>query len=87
MQNPDKDAVRGLVTSLKRAGAVGVYVSGIQPSGLFQMGSVLVVELPEDRAARRRVLDAWAAYLKARSNGAFEPRVEDPPGNVMRISP
>ncbi|MGD8860678.1 MAG: hypothetical protein PVI30_11770 [Myxococcales bacterium] len=87
MQNPDKDAVRGLVRSLKQAGAQGVYVGDIQPSGLFQVGSVLVVELPGERGARRAVLDAWAAYLKARSGGALEPRVEDPRGNIMRISP
>jgi hypothetical protein len=82
----DKDGVRALAGSLKRAGAVEVYVGRVDRSGFGQVCGELVVEMPEDASKRQAVLKAYTEYRRGKAGG-FGGKVRDPGRRYMRIYP
>jgi len=63
--NGDKDRVRSLVNRFSRAGAVDVRVGHITRSGMVQIGSELIVLLPDDPEARKAVLAEYDKFLQS----------------------
>lgn len=60
-----KEDASALVEAAYAAGAPKVYMSEPEPiEGQGEIGSTIVIELPVDKAARKRIFDAEAAWWK-----------------------
>jgi hypothetical protein len=83
--NGDKDRVSGLVDQFNRAGARSVRIGHITRSGMVQIGGELIVELPDDPAPRKAVLQVYQTFLQSTFGGlASEPH--DPGGQLLRVA-
>jgi hypothetical protein len=81
----DKDRVSSLVDRFNRAGARAVRVGHIMRSGMVQIGGELIVELPDEPAPRKAVLQVYQTFLQSTFGGlASEP--PDPGGQVLRVA-
>lgn len=83
--NGDKDRARGIAERLKAAGAVEVYVGQIMNAGSIQLAGELLVELPQDEAKRKAVLEEHAELMSGDFSGiAIAP--QDAEGSVLRVT-
>ncbi|MDH5671804.1 MAG: hypothetical protein OEZ06_06615 [Myxococcales bacterium] len=81
----DKDRVRGLVRSLKQAGAVEVYAGAIDRSPPLKILAEVVVELPGDSEERKAVFAIYENYLRG-DFGDFVAAPQDDGRALLRIA-
>jgi hypothetical protein len=81
----DKDRARLWIARFREAGALGVHIGQIQRKGTVRTAAELVVTLPHDYEARRRVLHAYREYLEA-TFGGIAAEVHDPTDDQLHVA-